>query len=186
MQPNTWYEVQIYPSKNPTTVPISYLIQVLALSDYNSGFIIYDSNLAFGFIDINAALSSTGTLGIICNSSSTQQYVPSSIYSFDIYITPGVSSSNGGNFSLSIYYDSGAGAHATGTSINDFTFMGLCQSAATNGGSAAVLLFCSISSDLSTITFALSSVTSGTAIRISTSISNPLYNSVRGIKGYWT
>ena len=74
----------------------------------------------------------------------------------------------------------------TGTTIIDFSFMGLCQSAATNAGSAAVLISCGISSDLSTITFAMSSVTANQAIRISTSVSNPVYYSSRGIKAYWT
>ncbi len=76
--------------------------------------------------------------------------------------------------------------HGTGTSINDFSFMGLCQSAATNSNAAAVLNYCSISSDLSTITFSVNTVTANQAIRISTSVSNPSYYSIRGIKGYWT
>jgi len=167
-------------------VPISYLVQVLAVSHYNTNFITYDSNLAFGFIDILALPTTVNNLVVVANSSSTQSTVPSSIYSLDIYITPTINSTTGGNFTLSIYYDSADGTHATGTTLNDFTFMGLCQSAATASLSAAVLLFCSISSDLSTITFALSSVTATQSIRISTSINNPAYYSVRGIKGYWT
>lgn len=187
MQPNTWYEVQIFPTIDPTTTPSSNLIQVLAVSDIASSAIIYDSNMAFGFIDILAPLGSTGSLAINCNSTSAQSTVPAAIYSFDIYVTPAVTSVNGGNFTLYIYYDSGLGLHSTGTSIIDFTFMGLCQSSPTNSLSAAVLLYCSISSDLSTITFAIGQqVTAGQTIRITTSVSNPVYNSVRGIKGYWT
>jgi hypothetical protein len=123
--------------------------------------IIYDSNLAFGYLDILATVAAPyiGSLGMIVNSTSTQNTIPTSIYSLDIYLTPTRSSSTGGNYTLFIYYDSTVGVQATGTSINDFTFMGLCQSAATVSSSAAVLLFCSISSDLSTITFAVSSVT---------------------------
>jgi hypothetical protein len=64
--------------------------------------------------------------------------------------------------------------------------MGLCQSAATVSLSAAVLNYCSISSDLSTITFSVNRITAAQAIRISTSVSNPSYYSIRGIKGYWT
>ncbi len=52
MQPKTWYELQVYPSKNPTTRPISELVQLLAVSDYNSGNIIYDSNMAFAYVNI--------------------------------------------------------------------------------------------------------------------------------------
>lgn len=53
MQPNTWYEVQVYP--NPTTAltpSISFLVQVLAVSTFEANNIIYDSNLAFGYIDV--------------------------------------------------------------------------------------------------------------------------------------
>ena len=186
MQANTWYEVQIYPTRNPASTPISHLVQVSAVSSYISNNIIYDSNMAFGYVDILAPLSPTGNLGVLCNSSSTQATVPASIYSFDIYLTPTASSATGGNFTLFIYYDNADATMNTGTSIIDFSFMGLCQSAAITGGSAAVLLFCTISSDLSKITFAMESVTGGQTIRISTSISNPAYHSVRGIKGYWT
>ena len=98
--------------------------------------------MAFGYIDILAPLGSTNTLAVVCNSSSTQAAVPAAIYSSDIYLTPTVTSTTGGNFTVYIYYDSTDSAHNTGTAINDFTFMGLCQSAAINAGSAAVLLFC--------------------------------------------
>ena len=185
MQPNTWYEVQVYPSRNPATTPADLLVQLLAVSDYNSNNIIYDSNMAFGYLDILAPLSSTNSLAVVCNSTSSQATIPASIYSFDVYLTPTVSSTTGGNFTLFIYYDVGDAMMATGTSLIDFSFMGLCQSAATNGASAAVLLDCSISSDLSSITFSMASVTAGQAIRISTSISNPVYHSIRGIKAYW-
>ena len=186
MQPNTWYEVQVYPSRNPTNMPSDILVQVMAVSDYISNNIIYDSNMAFGYLDILTPLTSTNTLAVVCNSTSTKATVPAAIYSYDIYLTPTVGSSTGGNFTLFIYYNSGDPIMATGTSIIDFSFMGLCQSAATNTGSAAVLLACSISSDLSEITFSMASVTAGQAIRISTSISNPVYHSIRGIKAYWT
>lgn len=187
MQPNTWYQVQIFPTQNPASSPISYLVQMLAISDYtNTNFIIYDSNMALGYLDILAPLASNGSLSVIVNTTSSTSTIPASIYTADIYVTPTVSSSTGGNFTLSIYYDSTDVAMSSTTSIIDFSFMGLCQSTATNVGSAAVLLFCSISSDLSTITFAMSSVVAGTAIRITTSIANPLYYSIRGINSYWT
>lgn len=168
------------------TAPATFLVQVLAVSTFSASYITYDSNMAFGYVNILTPLASTGTLNIIGNSSSSQKYVPSSIYSYDVYVTPTLTSPNGGNFTLYIYYDSADGVQGGGTSVNDFTFMGLCQSAATNLAAAAVLNFCSISSDLSTITFSVSTFTAGTAIRISTSIANPAYCSVRGIKGYWT
>ncbi len=186
MQAKTWYEIQIYPSPTKTiTAPTTFLVQVLAVSDFISNFITYDSNMAFGYVNILTPLGSTGSLNIIGNSSSSQKNVPSSIYSYDIYVTPTLTSPNGGNFTLYIYYDSLDG-HGGGTNVNDFTFMGLCQSAATNLAAAAVLNYCSISSDLSTITFSVSSFAANTAIRISTSIANPAYYSIRGIKGYWT
>jgi hypothetical protein len=186
MQPNTWYELQVYPNQAVTlTAPLDFLVQVLAVSSYSANNIIYDSNLAFGYIDVLPPLGTTGTLAIVGNSSSSQKTVPAAIYSFDIYITPTLSSTTGGNFTIYIYY-SNDGVQSTDTSINDFTFMGLCQSAATVSQSAAVLNYCSISSDLSTITFSVNSVIGGQAIRISTSVSNPPYYSIRGIKGYWT
>lgn len=64
--------------------------------------------------------------------------------------------------------------------------MGLCQSVSAGTGlSAAVLNFCQISSDLSTITFSMNQITAGQTICISTQVQNPLYTSIRGIKGYW-
>jgi len=167
-------------------MPISNLIQVMAVSDYNTDNIIYDSNMAFGYVDILPTLATAGTLAVVCNSTSSQANIPAAIYSYDIYLTPTVGSSTGGNFTVFIYYDSTVVAQNTGTTNIDFSFMGLCQSAATNGASAAVLISCGISADLSTITFAMASVTAGQAIRISTSVSNPVYNSVRGVKAYWT
>lgn len=187
MQPNTWYEVQVYPNQAVAlTAPLDFLVQVLAVSTYSANNIIYDSNLAFGYIDVLSPLATTGTLAIVGNSSSSQKNVPAAIYAYDVYITPTVSSSTGGNFTIYIYYNSGDATHSTGTSLNDFTFMGLCQSAATATNAAAVLNYCSISSDLSTITFSVNTVTANQAIRISTSVSNPPYYSIRGIKGYWT
>lgn len=177
----------MYPNQAVSlTAPVTFLAQVLAVSTFAANNIIYDSNMAFGYISVLTPLASSNTLGIIGNSSSTQKNVPAAIYSFDVYITPTVASSTGGNFTIYIYYDSADATHSTGTTLNDFTFMGLCQSAATVGNAAAVLNFCSISSDLSTITFSVNSVIANQAIRISTSVSNPPYYSIRGIRGYWT
>lgn len=183
LQANTWYEVQIFPTVNVAAG--ASLVQVAAVSTFNTNNIVYDSNLALGYINVLAPLGSTGTLAIVCNSTSSQVTVPAAIYSYDIYVTPTLGSTTGGNFTLQIYYNSGDATQATGTSITDFTFMGLCQSAATNLGAAAVLNYCSISSDLLTITFSVNTVTAAQAIRISTSVSNPAYYSIRGIKGYW-
>ena len=35
MQANTWYELQVFPTKNPVTSPINYLLQVMTVSTYN-------------------------------------------------------------------------------------------------------------------------------------------------------
>jgi hypothetical protein len=161
MQPAKWYEIQIYPTANPT-MPSNKLIQLLAISDYNSNYLIYDSNLAFAYINIEAALSGPNSLQIICNSSSSEQSRTSSIYNLDIYIQSTIASTSGGNFTLSIYYDSGVPAHVnSGTTDLDFSFMGLCQSQSTYSQPAAILNFCQISSDLSTITFSVNSITVG-------------------------
>lgn len=65
--------------------------------------------------------------------------------------------------------------------------MGLCQSTSVSAGVPAVVLtYCSISSDLSTISFSVSSVVAATTIRITTQAQNPLFKSIRGIRGYWT
>jgi hypothetical protein len=64
--------------------------------------------------------------------------------------------------------------------------MGLCQSVSAGVGlSPAILNYCDISSDLSTIAFSMNQVTAAQTIRISTQVKNPLYKSIRGIKGYW-
>ncbi len=52
MQANSWYEVQIYPNKDPATIPSSKLLQVRAISAINTDAIVYDSNYAFGFINV--------------------------------------------------------------------------------------------------------------------------------------
>jgi hypothetical protein len=51
MQPNTWYEIQVFPTKNPT-IPSSKLLQVVTLSSISSDAIIYDANYAFAYIDV--------------------------------------------------------------------------------------------------------------------------------------
>ena len=112
------------------------MVQVMAVSSYLANNIIYDSNLAFGYLDILAAVVAP-SLAIIANSTSSQNTVPTSIYSIDIYLTPSISSSTGGNFTLFISYT--VDLRNTGTTINDFSFMGLCQSAATATLTAAVL-----------------------------------------------
>lgn len=100
---------------------------------------------------------------------------------------PSITDTNGGNFTLQIYYNPLNLTHNSGTGLLDFSFMGLCQSSSVSPGvPPAVLNFCSISSDLSTITFSMNSVTAGTTIQITTQVQNPLYQSIRGIRGYWT
>ena len=177
--------MQIYPTRIPTGTPKSSLVQLLAVSTHLTNFIIYDSNYAFGFIDIFAPLAAQNTLSIIANTSNSQKNVPAAIYNFDIYIMPTISSSTGANFTLNIYYSGTEPLHVTGTTLIDFSIVGLCQSSASTGFAAANLTFCLISSDLSTITFSVPSLTANVPIRITTSINNPAYYSVRGIRGYW-
>ena len=109
MQPNSWYEVQIYPTKDPVTIPSSKLLQVRAISAIHADAIVYDSNYAFNFINVEKDLSLTGgvaTMGIVVSSSSSEQNRPASIYTINIDITPSKSQAKGGNFTLSLYYDS--------------------------------------------------------------------------------
>lgn len=102
-------------------------------------------------------------------------------------MVPSLTNTNGGNFTLKIYYDSGNAAHtsASATGLLDFTFMGLCQSVTPSSGAAAVLNSCEISDDLTQITFSVNTVTAAQPIRIQTQISNPLYVSTRGIRAYY-
>ena len=120
------------------------------------------------------------------SSTSSEKARTSSIYSILIDITPTLSNSNGGNFTLYIHYDSGDAAHtSSGTTLKDFYFMGLCQSVTPATGTAAILNSCEISDDLTEIYFSVNSLTAAQPIRISTQISNPLYVSTRGIRGYY-
>jgi len=123
------------------------LVQLLAVSHFDTNFIIYDSNYAFGFIDIFAPLSAASTLGIICNTSSSQKNVAASIYNLDIYLTPTIGITTGANFTLKIYYSASDTVHGSGitqTSLIDFKFVGLCQSLATSTDPAANLTSCLI------------------------------------------
>ena len=80
-------------------------------------------------------------------------------------------------------------SHQTsGTSLLDFSFAGICQSAIPASCptcAAAILNSCSISSDLSTISFSTGTVTAGTIITITAQIQNPVYISTRGVRAYW-
>lgn len=77
------------------------------------------------------------------STSSASANIPASIYTVNIDVTPSISSSIGGNFTLYIYYDSTNVAHTgSGTTLLDFSFMGLCQSVTPATGSAAVLNGC--------------------------------------------
>lgn len=178
----------MFPTTNLSSIPSTNLIQIFTRSTYLTNSIVYDQNLAFAYINVEAQLSPTGTLGFSVNTVSVStSTTPASIYSINIDLIPTISNANGGNFTLSIYYNSLNATHNSGTGQLDFSFMGLCQSTSVSVGvAAAVLDFCSISSDLSTITFSMQSITAGTMIRISTQVKNPLYQSIRGIRGYWT
>jgi hypothetical protein len=52
MTPNKWYELQIYPTQNPATIPSSKLIQVIAKSYFGADAIVYDSNYAFAYVNV--------------------------------------------------------------------------------------------------------------------------------------
>jgi hypothetical protein len=146
MQAGKWYEVQIYPTKDPGVAFFSRLLQVITKSAIHADAIVYDSNYAFEFINIEKDLSLTGgvnTLTIAASSSSSEKNRPASIYTIDIDITPSKSQSKGGNFTISLYYDALDANHNSGTTLLDFTFMGLCQSKSAGIGlAAAVLNFC--------------------------------------------
>ncbi len=74
MQPDNWYEVQIYPTKDPATIPSSKLLQVRAISAINSDAIVYDSNYAYAYINVERDLSLTGgveTMAIAISSTSS-------------------------------------------------------------------------------------------------------------------
>ena len=82
-------------------------------------------------------------MGIAVTSTSSLKNRPTSIYTITIDITPSKAQANGGNFTLSLYYDNSEAAHASGTTLLDFTFMGLCQSVSPGGSQTpAVLNFC--------------------------------------------
>ena len=74
MQANTWYEVQVYPTKDPAVIPSAKLLQVRAISVIHADAIVYDSNYAFAFINVEKDLALAGgvdTMGITVNSAST-------------------------------------------------------------------------------------------------------------------
>lgn len=74
MQANNWYEVQIYSNKDPAVIPSSKLLQVRAISAIHVDAIVYDTNYAFAYINIEKDLSLTGgvqTMGIVVSSSSS-------------------------------------------------------------------------------------------------------------------
>lgn len=52
MQANRWYEVQIYPTKDPATIPSVKLLQLRVISAISADAIIYDTSYAFGFINV--------------------------------------------------------------------------------------------------------------------------------------
>lgn len=130
------------------TLPYQGLVQVHAISSTEANYIVYDSNLAFGYIYIESRLGAAGTLTVAATSSSAEKARTSSIYTIEIDLTPTMTSTTGGNFTLSIYYDSTDADHNSGTTTSDFFFMGLCQSVTPASGAAAVLNSCEISDDL--------------------------------------
>jgi hypothetical protein len=181
-----WYQIQIYPNKANT---LTYgLIQMESVSDIVTDYISYDQNFAFGYFYIHPVMLSltqislTSTMTVSVSSTSTNRNRASGIYTTDIEVTPTKGSTSGGNFTVYLYND------GTGTNLLDFSFVGICQSAVPLSCplcSAAVLNFCTISTDLSTITFSTTSITANVPIRITTQVQNPVYVATRGVKVYW-
>jgi hypothetical protein len=60
MQADKWYEVQIYPTKDPAVIPSTKLLQVRAISAINTDAIVYDSNYAFAYINVENDLAHAG------------------------------------------------------------------------------------------------------------------------------
>lgn len=136
-------------------------------------------------ISIQSNLASQLTMAVATTTTSSSVNTVAAIYTINIDVTPTITSSVGGNFTLKIYYDSSNANHNSGTGQLDFTFMGLCHSVTPATGSAAVLNNCEISSDLSSIYFSVNSITASQPIRIQTQVSNPLFVSKRGIRAYY-
>ena len=102
------------------TLPYQGLVQVHAISSTEANYIVYDSNLAFGYIYIESRLGAAGTLTVAATSSSAEKARTSSIYTIEIDLTPTMTSTTGGNFTLSIYYDSTDADHNSGTTTSAF------------------------------------------------------------------
>jgi len=49
---NQWYELQLFPNLDPTTLPFYGTVQLELVSGINSNFILYDSNYALCFLAI--------------------------------------------------------------------------------------------------------------------------------------
>lgn len=181
-----WYQIQVYP--NVANTLTQGLIQMETVSDYGSNYISYDQNFAFGYYKINSgAIPSTLTVAV--SSTSTNKNKASQIYTVSIDLTPHVTLASGGNFTVFLYYDGTQAAHqGSGTTLLDFSFAGICQSAipaSCPSCTAAVLNYCAISSDLSTITFSTGTVTANTIITITAQVQNPVYVSTRGVRAYY-
>ena len=88
-------------------------------------------------------MATAGTIVVANSTSSVLANTVASIYTINIDITPSLTNSNGGNFTIQIYYDSANAVHtASGSGLLDFTFMGLCQSITPATGAAAILNSC--------------------------------------------
>jgi hypothetical protein len=138
-----WYQIQVYPNRANTLY--SGLIQIESVSDTGTDYISYDQNFAFGYYYVHPA-SLTSTMGVTVSSTSSNKNKASQIYTVDIEVTPTISSANGGNFTAFLYYNSAVASHlASGTTILDFSFVGICQSAVPISCPtcpAAILNFC--------------------------------------------
>lgn len=77
------------------------------------------------------------------SSTSASYRTVAAIYTINIDVTPSITSSKGGNFTLYLYFDTGNTNHTNSNSGQlDFSFMGLCQSVTPATGTAAVLNSC--------------------------------------------
>lgn len=184
---NTWYALRIQPAITPS-LTLGF-VQLETVSDYAStAKITYDRNLAYGYYFIETTVSGPPTTLDLAVSSPTSPITRAGIiYYLNIDVTPTISSSTGGNFTISLYYDSTVPSHLTGSAgLMDFQIVGDCQAIPFCAGCvAATLNNCNIDNSLESLTFSLASVVAGQPIRIQTEVQNPLYRTVRGIRGYW-
>lgn len=182
---NQWYELQLFPNLDPTTLPFYGTVQLELVSGINTNFIMYDSNYALSFLAIESLAPTTGVMAISNLATISDYQRAGAIFSTNIDITPSITLPKGGNFTIKIYNDQTNVNHQVSSSgLLDFSFLGICYSVTSPSGPPPPLNFCTISEDFSSFSFSISSITAGQTIRIRTEIKNPLYVSKRGLRAH--